>query len=242
MRRVGACVAAVIMTAGVAACGIAQAFAETPEGGEKPKYFMYFSGADGWRNGYFAHGGGVWAPHGLEQEGFRLKLLTAGGLYRYQSGGEEITGRQALASVMAGWRLKRDTFEITVFAGPDLQWHRFLPDDPGNALRGRHIGVRGGFDLWSEPLPATMITMSLSASTVGGSHWLRLAAGRRLFDVWVGPEVLLCGDGTYQQYRFGAHITALKTGNYEWSLGAGFVTDSDQRSGAYGRLGVILRR
>jgi cellulose biosynthesis protein BcsS len=242
MRCVVACVVAAILAADMAACGIEPALAEPSEDGEKPKHFMYFSGADVWRNGTFAHAGGLWAPYGLESEGFRLKLLTGGGFYRYHSDGEEITGRQVLVSLMAGWRFKRETFEITVFAGPDLQWHHFLPDDPGNALRGRHIGVRGGFDLWSEPFPATMVTASLSASTVGGSHWLRAAAGRRMFDVWIGPEGLLCGDGTYQQYRIGAHITALKTGNTEWSLGAGFVTDSDRRSGAYARFGVILRQ
>jgi cellulose biosynthesis protein BcsS len=242
MRRVVACVAAVVMAAGILACVVAQALAEPSKDGEKPKHVMYFSGTDVWRNGAFAHAGGLWAPYGLEHEGFRLKLLTGGGLYRYRSGSDEITGRQILASLMAGWRFKRETFEITVFAGPDLQWHRFLPDDPGNALRGRHLGVRGGFDIWSEPLPATMITASLSASTVGGSHWLRAAAGRRLFDVWIGPEGLLCGDGTYQQYRIGAHVTALKTGNYEWSFGAGFVTDNERRAGAYARFGVIMRR
>lgn len=242
MRRIVACVAAVVMAADVPNFGIAQAFAETSQDGEKPKHVMYFSGADVWRNGAFAHGGGLWAPHGLEHDGFRLKLLTGGGLYRYRAGADDITGRQVLASLMAGWRFKRETFEITVFAGPDLQWHRFLPDDPGNALRGRHVGVRGGFDLWSQPLPATMVTASLSASTLGGSHWLRAAAGRRMFDVWIGPEGLLCGDGTYQQYRLGLHVTALKTGNYEWSLGAGFVTDNERRSGAYARFGVIMRR
>ena len=50
------------------------------------------------------------------------------------------------------------------------------------------------------------------------------------------------GDETYRQWRIGVHATALKVGNYEWSFGAGYVEDSDNRGGLYGRIGVLLRR
>lgn len=50
------------------------------------------------------------------------------------------------------------------------------------------------------------------------------------------------GDETYNQWRVGLHATALKIGRYEWSFGAGYVEDSDNRNGVYGRVGVLLRR
>ena len=43
-------------------------------------------------------------------------------------------------------------------------------------------------------------------------------------------------------YRIGAHITALKIGPIEWSFGTGYVSDSENRSGIYGRVGVLTRR
>jgi hypothetical protein len=164
------------------------------------------------------------------------------GLYRYQSGRREIVGVQAMGAALPGWRWHWRELEITMFAGLDLQDHRFLPDDRGNRLRGTHLGVRGGFDLWYEPVRDGMLTASVSLSTVGSSYWTRAAAGWRLSDmIWVGPEFLAGGDDRYRQLRFGGHITGFRFSSYEFSLSAGWATDNDQRSGAYGRLGVLYR-
>src|SRR6476661_9192314 len=45
--------------------------------------FLLFSTTDLWRHGGFAHGGVLWAPSGLDQEGPVLKLLFGGGIYHY---------------------------------------------------------------------------------------------------------------------------------------------------------------
>jgi hypothetical protein len=63
-----------------------------------------------------------------------------------------------------------------------------------------------------------------------------------LFDmIWLGPEFLACGDDRYRQLRVGAHVTSFRLLSYEFSVGAGWATDSDHRSSAYGRLGMIYR-
>jgi hypothetical protein len=232
------CVVVLVAAVVAAFCGVGPACA-----GDEPARFLLHGGFDLWRNGGFGHGGLLWSPGGLREEGFTLKLLLGAGTYRYSAGGTEITGRQYAASVMPGWRFKDGTAELTVFAGLDLQQHQTSPDDPGNGLRGFHAGARGGFDLWIEPIPAAlMVTTSLSASTIGRNIWWRGAAGVRAFDLWMGPESVWCGDDTYRQLRFGAHVTGLRTDMFEWSAGVGWVTDSDKRSGMYGRLGVMVRR
>ncbi len=67
--------------------------------------------------------------------------------------------------------------------------------------------------------------------------------GWRAFDrLYLGPEALALGDDSYHQWRVGVHVTAFKTGAFEWSLGTGYVSDSDHRSGVYGRIGVLARR
>jgi len=38
------------------------------------------------------------------------------------------------------------------------------------------------------------------------------------------------------------HLTGVKAGWFEWSAGGGWAMDSDERSGFYGRLGVLIRR
>ncbi len=212
-------------------------------GGAYPEKFLYFSGFDLWRSGGSFYGGLQWAPGGLNQDGFTLKLLIAEGTYRYFSGGTDIRGTGLLASILPGWRVKRENFEIKVFAGLDLQNHRFSPDDPGNGLRGNHAGLRVGADLWWEPTPTLMIASSISGSTIGANFSIRGAAGWRVEDrFWAGPEIETSGDQVYRQYRIGAHITSLKWSAFEWSLGAGYVADNSHRSGLYGRLSVLTRR
>lgn len=241
MRILVACIAAAVAVA-LALCGVESAFAG-PAAEQDAAHILFFGGTDIWRNGGFMHGGFLWAFQGLDADGPVLKLLLNGGLYRYHSGATDITGEQVMGAALPGWHFKRDALDVTLFAGVDVQDHRFTPADPGNRLGGTHVGARGGFDVWYQPMRDGMLTASASLSTVGSSYWTRAAAGWRFFDaVWLGPEFHACGDDTYRQLRFGAHITSLRISGTEWSAGAGWVTDTDGRDGVYGRLGVLVRR
>ncbi len=245
MRGVGGVTAVIVMAA--AQCGwVDLAAADTIQDGRDSPSFLFFSGTSLWREGGFLHGGLLWSPAGLDHEGFTLKLLLSGGSYRYRSGAlgdVEVTGRQLSGFVTPGWRFKRDGFEVTVFAGLDAQNHRLSPDDPSSRLRGGMVGLRSGFDLWYEPTPTTMLAADASVSTIGTSYSARGAFGWRFLDrLYFGPEaqVFVCGD--YRQYRVGVHATAFKTGAFEWSAAIGGASDSDRRSGAYGRIELLARR
>lgn len=212
-------------------------------GGAYPEKFLYFSGFDLWRSGGSFYGGVQWAPGGLDEDGFTLKLLLAEGTYLYRTGSMNIRGTVLLASLMPGWRVKRGNFEAKIFAGLDLQNHRTLPNDPGNALRGNHAGLRVGVDLWWEPTATLMLASSISGSTIGNNFGVRAAAGWRVLDrFWIGPEIETSGDEVYRQYRIGAHLTSFRTAAFEWTLGAGYVEDNSQRSGLYGRVSLLTRR
>jgi hypothetical protein len=206
---------------------------------------MFLTGMDVWQNGAFAHAAIVWSPYGLDYDGLTIKLLAGGGTYRYLAGGPggvEVMGRQYMGSLMPGWRFKYDRLELTVFAGLDFQDHLLKPDDPASTVRGSMYGARVGADLWYEPWPSMMLATNASVSSIGPGYWGRVAAGLRLADmIWLGPEALALGDPTYQQFRAGAHATGFKTKWFEWSMGAGWVTDSDHRNGYYTRLGILLR-
>ncbi len=207
---------------------------------------ILFSGSDIWRNGVFAHGGLLWSPRGLDSEGFTLKAVLAGGIYRYNSGdlgNVQVTGSEMTAQLLPGWRFKGDHLETKVFLGLDVESHRLSPDDPSNRLRGRSIGLRLAADFWYEPTATTMIAADASLASIVSSHSARLAYGWRLFDrFYVGPETQLFASEGYRQLRFGAHITGIKIDNYEWSAAAGWADDSDRRSSPYLRLGIFTRR
>jgi hypothetical protein len=206
--------------------------------------FLYYGGFDGWSGGGFAHGGLMWAPRGLDKEGFVAKFMTGGGVYGYLAGTTRTAGYVTIFDAAPGWHFKRGVFDVTVYAGLDVQNHRLRPDDLNNRSRGTHAGARVGADVWAEPTPATMLSGSASFATVGRSYWSRLAYGWRMFDnrIYFGPELHATGDEVYRQWRVGAHVTALKLGRFEWSAGAGLVSDSSDRSGIYGRIGFLMRR
>jgi len=206
---------------------------------------LFFSGVDLWRHGAFTYGGTLWAPSGLDSDGIVFKLSAGAGTYRYLSGAlnADVTGQTFSFSVLPGWRFKRGTFTVTAFAGLDLQRHELTPDDVMSSLRGTLAGARGGVEIWYEPAPATMVSADVSATSIGPSYSARGALGWRVFDrFYSGPEIAgFAFDDNYRQFRIGTHITALKTGAFEWSAGVGWSRDSDRREGVYGRLGLLMR-
>lgn len=244
---------AICVAAAIVACGTARAVADPTldeilapsslSGGAYPEKFLYFSGFDLWGNGGSFYAGLQWAPGGLNDDGFTLKLLLAEGTYRYRAGTANIRGTGLLAAVLPGWRIKRGNVEVKIFAGLDMQNHRTSPNDPANSLRGNHAGLRIGADIWWEPTASIMVAASVSGSTIGNNFGLRGAAGWRFMDrFWSGPEIETSGDEIYRQYRIGAHLTSFKTAAFEWSLGAGYVEDNSHRSGFYGRISLLTRR
>ncbi len=215
----------------------------TPPGADR---VLFFSGVDLWRGGVFSHAGALWAPKGLDFDGFVLKLAGGAGNYRYLSGAlgsAEVTGRMFSFSVLPGWRFRRGSFTITAFLGIETQHHALSPDDVTSNLRGSYVGVRGGVELWYEPTPASMLAADVSATSIGPSYSGRVAFGWRIANrLYAGPEIAgFAYDNNYRQLRIGAQITALKTGPVEWSAGFGWARDSDDRTGAYGRLGLLMR-
>ena len=246
MVRVGAYAAAIVLAAAFSA-GVERAYAgDGPSGGEDT-HFLYFAGADLWRNGGFLHGGVLWSPEGLEHDGFALKAMFGGGIYHYISGAlgnADVMGRQLSAAILPGWRFIRDKLTVTVFAGLDFQNHRLTPDDPSAGLRGSYAGLRTGFDLWFEPTGhdhgrGRRLRLD-GRPELQRPPRLRVAAVRPSLCRTRGPG--LSADGNYRQFRAGAHVTGFQTETWEWSGGAGFVDDSDRHNGIYGKIGVLTRR
>jgi Cellulose biosynthesis protein BcsS len=208
--------------------------------------YLLFAGGDIWRNGDFAYGGLLWSPGGLDREGFTLKAVMSGGLYRYDSGGlggAQVTGREFVAQLLPGWRFKREQLEVKVFVGLDLQDHRLSPDDPSSSLRGGSVGARAAIDLWYEPTPGTMVATDGSISTIVNSYSARAAFGWKAFDLfYLGPEAQAFACDGYSQVRVGMHLTGFKAAGAEWSAAIGWSDDSDRRDSVYVRVGVLTRR
>jgi hypothetical protein len=246
MRR-GACVPAASFLAAVllTCCVCVFAGPARADDDDDEKHFILFSGRDIWRNGAFMHGGALWAPKGLEQDGLLLKVMTSGGVYRYFSGstGERIYGVENTVQILPGWRVKRGDFEAKVFMGLNVEHHRLWPNDPSNTLRGTSFGLRVAFELWYEPTPSTMAAMDFTVATSSATPYFRMATGWRVIDeqFYFGPEIAYFGSDGYRQFRLGGHFTAMKTGDREWTAAGGWMRDTDRQSSPYVRLNLMQK-
>jgi hypothetical protein len=206
--------------------------------------FLLFSGVDAWFYGAFANAGGIWAPAGLDHDGFATKLLTNGGIYTYPSGGlhTDVRVTQLSGSVLPGWRMNDDGSFVGFYVGPIAQDYKLEPYDPKSLLRGFYTGAQMSVDAWVQPSASSMIALDGSVASIALIGSARAATGWRVYDsLYVGPEAqaLWCID--YQEWRVGAHVTAFRFGGLEWSVAAGAAYDSFNRLGPYVRGGVILR-
>jgi hypothetical protein len=244
MRGIGAFAGACLLAAIMISLPVSQGRAEDET---REQTLLVFSGFDLWRHGSFSHGGLLWSPNGLDRDGFTFKLLLGTGRYRYISGAlgnAKVIGDQLTGFALPGWRVQQDKLIVTIFAGLDLQDHRLSPFDPGGSLHGTKTGLRGGFELWYEPDASSMLAAEAFASTIGASYDARLAYGWLLpGGFYAGPEIAGFRNGNdYHQIRAGAHVTALKIADQEWSAALGWASDSDHRDSLYGRLNLLLRR
>jgi hypothetical protein len=213
-------------------------------GGPDGPSLLLFSGTDLWRYGGFLYGGLLWAPAGLDSNGFIGKVMLDGGAYNYVSGNlnETIDGTKLSAAVLPGWRFMRDGLTVSLFGGPVIQDYRLTPYDPGSRLHGLYGGAEFAADIWYQPNATTMAAVNGSVASMGPTGYVRATFGFRfLAPVFIGPEIaqLWCGD--FQEMEFGAHITGLRINAIEWSMGAGFALTSDQRYGPYMRMGFSTR-
>jgi hypothetical protein len=234
-------VAAVLAAAWVMAC---VATDRAAAGGAESPSFLLFSGTEFWRYGAFLYGGLLWSPAGIDTDGFTLKMLLDGGKYSYVSGDlqENIEGAELSAAALPGWRFIRGGLTVTLFAGPVVQDYRLLPADPGSRLQGFYIGAETGADIWYQPTALTMAALNGAIASIGPTGYVRAAFGFRFFaPAFIGPEIgeFWCAD--YREAQFGAQVTALRINTVQWSIGSGWALTSDQRSGAYLRLGLNAR-
>jgi hypothetical protein len=237
-------VAAIAVTALSALCVVAGG--ASAGSGRPGETLLLFSGTDLWRNGLFAHGGLLWSPGGLAREGFTFKMAIAGGAYRYTSGAlgnATVLGREFKAAALPGWRFKSGRTEIKFFAGPELQWHGTAPHDPGTDMHGTKTALRVALEFWHQPTPWTLLAADITASTISDNDYaIRLAAGWQMMEnFYAGPEFQVWSAEDYRQYRLGLHLTRVVIKTEEWSLAAGWATDSDDRDGFYTRIGVLTK-
>ncbi|HEY1749065.1 MAG TPA: cellulose biosynthesis protein BcsS [Xanthobacteraceae bacterium] len=232
-------------------CTAALADGDAPKEPPSDPTFLFFAGTDLFSAynepqlyGAFADAGGIWAPAGLDHDGFGIKLLASGGIYTYPSDGLHTNVRvtQLSGSVLPGWRMNDNDAFIGFYVGPVVQDYKLSPYDPKSLLRGFHVGAQLSVDGWYQPVQPMMLAFDASVASIALIGSARVATGWQISEsFFLGPEAqaLWCID--YHEWRLGAHITAFRFGGIEWAVAAGAAYDSFNRLGPYLRAGIVLR-
>jgi hypothetical protein len=209
--------------------------------GGMPDRLIYHAGLDVTSWSVSAHGVVQWAANGFDKDGFIMRFFVSEGFERYTDGYRNFDTQITRGHILPGYLFHIGGLELQVLAGIDGEADLLFIDNAPKKWRS-NIGVRGTVDAWWEPTRFVMLQSALSATTIDNGYNTRVAAGWRLYDwFWVGPEAALSNDFFSQQTRIGAHITGLRTGQFEWSAAAGHVHDNFQREGLYARFGLTIR-
>ena len=209
--------------------------------GGMPDKMIYFGGIDVTQWGVGAHGTAQWMPNGVNQNGFILRMFLSESLERYTDRSGKYATQISRAFLLPGYMVRIGKMEAQLLVGPDAEVDLFFRNGRSTHSRAR-FGMRGVADLWWEPTSELMVQYALSGTTIDSGYNTRIAAGWRMFDAfWVGPEAAVSSDYFSRQTRFGAHLTGLRTNEYEWTFAAGHVSDNFGRDGVYARFGLLLR-
>lgn len=209
--------------------------------GGMPDRMLYFSGIEAQRWSLGAYAGAQWAPGRIDREGFVLRMLMSDSIERFTTPNYRYDTQIFRGAVMPGYKWSRNKVELQVLGGIGSEVDAKLTNHAALTWRIK-LGAQISADLWWEPTRALMLQSSFTATTIDSGYSARVAGGWRLLErYWIGPELAASHDYFSSQYRVGAHLTGLRTDEYEWSFAAGRVWDSYQRDGIYGRIGIVVR-
>ncbi len=220
----------------------APALSSKDDADEPPTHILGFTGGDftsqGWAYGY---AGAMFAPYKtLDDSGFRAYFSAGSGVYNYNSDeGQNIRGTKTSVELLFGYGFETETSSINLLVGPNVQIDKLSTFDPNNPVQGAQLGAMGRADWWINPVPKILYSGEAEYSTAFNTYWVKTQYGYDVTNgkqVFVGPEAVFLGDARYNQWRVGAHVTAVHFGKLDVELSGGYLRDSDLGSGAYGMV------
>jgi hypothetical protein len=177
----------------------------------------------------------------LNESGLRLRVGGSIGSFSYAAltppPARQIDGRLQSANLMLGYEHVSRSMKIAAFGGLDVRHTQITPNDLNNASVGTKAGFRAGLDIYMQPTDYSMASATFTFSTINAAYYGRLKAGLAISPgVYVGPEFLVIGDDSSNQWRVGAHVTGFKLGAMQFGLSGGYMSQKDLGNGFYGIL------
>jgi hypothetical protein len=174
-----------------------------------------------------------------DTSGLRVRAYGEAGEYQYQSETfAGMTNRSAWyrGDVLVGYAVEQQHLDVEFYVGASVIDSVLSNPDPNNPVQGAKVGpvLEGEFESVNN---RTLISGEASYTTAFNTYETNLKLGWEVANaIFIGPETGIIGDQRFDQWRVGAHVSALKVGNGRIAIGAGYEHDSDTGSGVYGTI------
>lgn len=195
-----------------------------------------YSGLDiashGWIYGWLE---GTVAPFtNNDTSGLRVRLYGEVGEDTYSAfngGSNRETG--TYGDFLVGYAYVRENFDVGLYLGAAAVNYTLASPDPTNPVQGTAFGakVEGEFQ---QILARTLLSGEAFYTTAFKTYEAKLKFGPQIVNnIYLGPEVIALGDARHDQWRVGAHVTAVNIGNMTLAVSGGYASDNNTGPGAY---------
>lgn len=146
-------------------------------------------------------------------------------------------------SVLVGHQWTFGRTYVAALIGPEIHQQQVAVGGRFERFSKPEAGARAQLEIWSTPSPHTLLTGTVIAGSARESVYARASAGFGLSEaIYVGPEVAAYATPTYNEVRWGVHVTGLQAGIVGLRLSGGWMRDDAHRRGSpYAGLSAWLR-
>lgn len=190
----------------------------------------------------------LFAPGGLDNSGFRVRLGTIDGRFSFLQDITKIRvyGNGEEGSVQFGYQFVQGSTSLLLVTGADyITGSSSPPPTPSginsqalnsaNPVPGSAFGLKTLAELYSNPTDKTMVRAEGNYSTAFRNYYVEFEAGYAALgpEIYVGPKAIFLGDQNFDQWRLGGFISGFKVGNVELGVSGGYLKDRAQGSGFF---------
>ncbi|UVO27046.1 cellulose biosynthesis protein BcsS [Bradyrhizobium arachidis] len=175
--------------------------------------------------------GNLWEP------GWRVEGIASARRYSFVDADQKRVGLDTTLDVLAGYQFAPHGWSWLVAAGMTAV-NSHLYAAPGLPRSDAQLyGLKVLTSLYGKPTDQTMVYVQAHYNTASEFYYAQGKTGIAIApNIFVGPEAAYSGGWTYNQVRFGGHITGFTVLGMNTGVSLGFVRDSNYGKGVYGGL------
>jgi hypothetical protein len=206
---------------------------------EEPPHVSFQSSSDVTSYGtFYTDLSAKYSPFGnLWEQGWQVQATASARRYSIIDTSQKRFGLDTTIDSLAGYQFTSSGWSWLLAAGPSIvntQLYEASGPSPSSTLV---FGIKVLSSVYGNPTSNTMLYGQAHYNTGSEFFYMQGKTGVAIVpDLFVGPEVVISGNGTDDQVRVGGHITGFNFVGLQSGVSLGLVRDSAYGNGFYGAL------